>query len=395
MGSIVFGQAALYRPSAVPLASGEREVAAPRLAGRAAGLLRTLERGRQAAASEADILIEAESGTGKEVLARIIHHASARRQRPFVAVNCAAVPEALLESELFGHAKGAYTGADAAQAGQIESAQGGTLLLDEVGEMPLHLQPKLLRVLQERELRRLGENRNIRVDIRVVATTNRSLAALVREGLFRADLYYRLNVIALTLPPLRERLEDIPLLAQHFLERYAPSGKRLRLAEEFLQRLCQHSWPGNVRELENSIRRAVALSPGEEISADLQPSLLQAMPAAFPAALHAAQPHKPGWEGMIHATRPGDEDGAGGAYEDGAALSVGDGLAGRALLVPGMKWHEAERELLVRTLAATGGNRSRAAVMLGISLRTVRNKIREYGLPPRADYATGGDYAAD
>jgi DNA-binding NtrC family response regulator len=220
------------------------------------------------------------------------------------------------------------------------------LLLDEIGEMPLHLQPKLLRVLQERELRRLGETRNIPVDIRVVATTNRSLAGMVREGLFRADLYYRLNVIALTLPPLRDRREDIPLLAEHFLERHAP-GRGLRLAGEFLERLCQHSWPGNVRELENSIRRAVALSPGEEITAELQPGLFQATNLA--------------------------------------KQTLGAGDAG-AELHPGMKMQDMERTLLERTLAATGGNRSRAAVLLGISLRTVRNKIREYGLPPRGAY---------
>jgi len=305
-------------------------------------------------------LIEAESGTGKEVLARMIHVASPRRNRPFVAVNCSAVPEALLESELFGHAKGAYTGANAAQIGQIESAQGGTLLLDEIGEMPLHLQPKLLRVLQERELRRLGENRNVKIDIRVVATTNRSLAALVREGLFRADLYYRLNVIALTLPPLRERREDIPLLAEHFLRRHAPRDRELRLAPEFLQRLCEHSWPGNVRELENSIRRAVALSAGDEITADLQPGLLQALPVKL-------QKSEGKDAGNVFYGKDESDD-------------------GRALLYPGMKLQEAERELLMRTLSATGGNRSRAAVMLGISLRTVRNKIREYGLPSRGEY---------
>ena len=335
------------------------ESGGPCLAGRSGSLLQTIEFGRQAAASEADILIEAESGTGKEVLARLIHEWSGRRARPFVAVNCAAVPEALLESELFGHARGAFTGANAAQAGQIESAQGGTLLLDEIGEMPLHLQPKLLRVLQERELRRLGDNRNVRVDIRVLATTNRSLAAMVRDGLFRADLYYRLNVIALTLPPLRERRDDVPVLAEYFLARHA-RGRKLRLAPEFLARLCQHSWPGNVRELENSIRRALALSSGEEITADLEPGLLQA--AASNNARFLEQPPN-----LDYLPTNGGES--------------------PASLHPGMKLHDMERELLTRTLTATGGNRSHAAVMLGISLRTVRNKIREYGLPPRSNYA--------
>jgi len=368
MRAMAFGEAALWRPGAEsaeqslprPSLAGHsstvRALPGPSLAGQSAALLRAVASGRQAAASEVDILIEAESGTGKEVLARMIHQGSSRRGRPFVAVNCSAVPEALLESELFGHAKGAYTGANAAQAGQIESAQGGTLLLDEIGEMPLHLQPKLLRVLQERELRRLGENRNIQVDIRVVATTNRSLAGMVREGLFRADLYYRLNVIALTLPPLRERREDIPLLAEHFLERYAP-GRGLRLAGEFLERLCEHSWPGNVRELENSIRRAVALSPGEEITAELQPGLFEAASLA-----------------------KGEARGSGGI--DG----LHSGAPHPGVLHPGMKIHDMERTLLEKTLAATGGNRSRAAVLLGISLRTVRNKIREYGLPPRGAY---------
>ena len=363
MKSVAFGQAGLQRGAdsvaalgmeRAPFLVGPGESGGLCLVGRSAALLRTIECGRQAADSEADILIEAESGTGKEILARLIHGWSGRRARPFVGVNCAAVPEALLESELFGHTRGAYTGANGARAGQIESAQGGTLLLDEIGEMPLHLQPKLLRVLQERELRRLGDNRSLRVDIRVLATTNRSLAAMVREGLFRADLYYRLNVIALTLAPLRERREDVPLLAAYFLDRHK-RGRNLRLAPEFLARLCAHNWPGNVRELENSIRRAVALSSGEEISADLQPGLLQAdhPPAASTPA----------------ATLP--------------RTVFADPQEG---LHPGMKLHDMERELLVRTLAATGGNRSRAAAMLGISLRTVRNKIREYGLPPRRDY---------
>jgi DNA-binding NtrC family response regulator len=324
-------------------------------AGRSVALLQTIEQARQAAASEADVLIEAESGTGKEILARMIHGWSRRRARPFVAVNCAAVPETLLESELFGHARGAYTGANAAQTGQIELAQGGTLLLDEIGEMPLHVQPKLLRVLQERELRRLGDNRSVRIDIRVVATTNRSLAAMVRDGLFRADLYYRLHVIALTLPPLRERRDDVPLLAEHFLARHAP-GKSLRLAPEFLARLCAHKWPGNVRELENSIRRAVALSPGEEISADLTTGLWQEAPRSTQPPLSGS----PG-ETNVGGTPP-------------------------ASLHSGMKLQDMERELLVRTLDATSGNRSRAAALLGISLRTVRNKIREYGLPARRDY---------
>ena len=225
---------------------------------------RALERARQAAASDADILLEAESGTGKELLARMIHALSPRRDRPFVAINCAAYPETLLESELFGHTRGAFTGAVAAKPGKFEQADGGTLLLDEVGEMPLPLQPKLLRALQEREVERLGATRSVKVDIRVISTTNRGLEAMVKAGGFRADLYYRLNVIPLALPALRERPEDVRELAEHFSRLYTPAGRPIpKLSEEFLARLEPHDWPGNVRELANLMRRAVALFQGE------------------------------------------------------------------------------------------------------------------------------------
>jgi len=304
---------------------------------------RALQRARQVAASDADILIQAESGTGKELLARLIHRLSPRRDRPFIAVNCAAFPENLLESELFGHTKGAFTGAAAAKPGKFELAHGGTLLLDEVGEMPLALQPKLLRALQEREFDRLGDTRSVKVDIRVVATTNRSLARMVEQGEFRADLFYRLNVIPLTLPALRDHPEDIAELASHFATRYAPAGKIPGMAPEFLARLGQHSWPGNVRELANLMRRAVALS-GNELNLEvLEPSEW----ATVPSVCLAEQP-----------------------------LRAGNSL------------ESVERRLLEMTLDATAGNRSQAAVMLGVSLRTVRNKIREYGLPPRRHYVS-------
>jgi DNA-binding NtrC family response regulator len=311
------------------------------LVGHCPAWLRALARAGQVAASGADILIQAESGTGKELVARLIHRLSPRRGRPFVAVNCAAFPETLLESELFGHARGAFTGALAAKAGKFELAHGGTLLLDEVGEMPLPLQPKLLRALQEREFDRLGDTRPVKVDIRIIATTNRSLDAMVKAGSFRADLYYRLNVIPLMLPPLRERVEDIGELAEHFARLYAPPAGAPCLRPEFLARLQQHTWPGNVRELANLMRRAVALS-GNEIG----PEVL--VPEDLP-----------------------------GAAEAGDRLRAGVSLG------------EMERRLLEVTLDATGGNRSRAAAMLGVSLRTVRNKIRGYGLPPRRNYAPG------
>ncbi|QMV20145.1 response regulator [Granulicella sp. 5B5] len=308
-------------------------------------LLRALERASAAAGTDVDVLVEAESGTGKELLARFIHDSSPRRGKPFVAINCAAVPEHLIESELFGHSKGAFTGASALKIGKFELADGGTLLLDEIGEMPLHLQPKLLRVLQEREFERLGETRSVRVNIRVIATTNARLSKLVDEGKFRGDLYYRLNVIPLSVPPLRERTEDIELLAHHFAERFAleRSCEMPELRKSFLERLRTHPWPGNIRELSNFMQRVLCLYAGQKIDAacfdcefgPVKTAVREVQPVAM--SLHA-----------------------------GTRLSV------------------IERQHLEKTLALANGNRTHAAEMLGISLRTVRNKIKEYGLPPRS-----------
>jgi DNA-binding NtrC family response regulator len=323
------------------------------LAGHAPSWLRALDRARQAAASDADVLIEAESGTGKELVARLIHRLSPRRDRPFIAVNCAAFPETLLESELFGYARGAFTGAVVSKPGRFELAHRGTLLLDEVGEMPLGLQPKLLRVLQEREFDRLGDTRSVHVDLRVISTTNRQLSELVREGKFRADLYYRLNVIALGLPPLRERREDIGELAEHFARLYGPQGRSLHLTAEFLNRLQSHDWPGNVRELANCVRRAVALATGVEI----------------------------GREGLEGAAWDQVEAGKNEPESPEKVKHDGDDH-----LRAGVSLENMERKLLEMTLDATGGNRSQAAELLGISLRTVRNKIRSYGLPSWSSY---------
>ena len=305
--------------------------------GRSTLIQRLIDRARQVARTDADILMEAESGTGKELLARLVHRFSPRRQRPFVAVNCAGFPDTLLESELFGHLRGAFTGAITSKAGKFELAHTGTLLLDEIGEMPLSLQPKLLRVLQEREIDRLGDTRPLPVDVRVIATTNRPLRAVVAEGKFRADLFFRLNVIPLSIPPLRERREDIPDLIDHFVRKHAPAPRScvVRFLPELLGRLQAYEWPGNVRELENFVRRALALAPGPVVGLELLPE------AGFQS----------------------DE-------------SVGG-------IEPGVTLRELERTLLEKTLDATGGNRTRAAGMLGVSLRTVRNKIREFGLPPR------------
>ncbi|MGC9199455.1 MAG: sigma-54-dependent transcriptional regulator [Acidobacteriaceae bacterium] len=323
-------------------------------------LQRTLQRARAAAGANADVLIEAESGTGKELLARLIHQASDRSGKPFVAVNCAAVPEALLESELFGHGKGAFTGAVGAKQGKFEQAHGGTILLDEIGEMPLHLQPKLLRALQEREIEPLGETRSVPVDIRVIATTNVSLAALVERGQFRSDLYYRLNVIPLTLPPLRERKEDIPALARYFAEKYMAQSRMLgqgqvaELRPEFLARLQSHNWPGNVRELANFIRRVVTLSGTSDLDAECFDREFQiaAQASSRLASASACQP-------------------------------TGEPVAPSPAALAGTPIRELERMHVENTLALTDGNRTHAAEMLGISLRTLRNRIREYGLPPR------------
>lgn len=316
------------------------------IVGRSPALLAAIQRARAAASTGADVLIEAESGTGKELLARFIHDASDRSRKPFVAVNCAAVPESLLESELFGHCRGAFTGAVTSKPGKFELADGGTILLDEIGEMPLHLQPKLLRALQEREFERLGESRAVHVDIRVIATTNVSLAAMVQRGQFRSDLYYRLNVIPLSLPALRDRREDIPILARFFAEKCALQMRLAtpRLHPEFLERLMSHSWPGNVRELANFMRRVLTLSGKIDLDA-----------SCFELEFHGNSKSLASTHVQLQSQAP----------------------------TAGTPIRQVERLHLESTLALTDGNRTHAAEMLGISLRTLRNKIREYGLPPR------------
>ena len=309
--------------------------------GRSPLLLQALRRARAAASTDADVLVEAESGTGKELLARFIHSSSNRSRKPFVAINCAAVPEHLLESELFGHSKGAFTGASSAKTGKFEAANGGTLLLDEIGEMPLNLQPKLLRILQEREFERVGESRSIRVDIRVIATTNASLRSMVEQGRFRGDLYYRLNVIPLSLPSLRERMEDVPVLARYFAKKLSlETGSDVRLLEPgFLDCLQAYDWPGNVRELANFMRRVLSLHPDTPIDAEC-------------------------FEMEFQPNRRAE-------------------LNPSVMAVPGTRISVLEKSHLENTLALANGNRTHAAEMLGISIRTMRNKIREYGLPPR------------
>jgi DNA-binding NtrC family response regulator len=315
------------------------------IVGNSPSLRLALDRARHAARTNADVLIEAESGTGKELLARYIHNASSRSEKPFIAVNCAAVPEQLLESELFGHVRGAFTGATATKAGKFELADGGTLLLDEIGEMPVNLQPKLLRALQERAFERLGDTRTVEVDIRIVATTNVSLHSMVEQGKFRADLYYRLNVIPLTLPSLRERREDIPTLVEAFAGEFARELDRPLplLTADFIASLQRQNWPGNIRELRNFVRRVLTLSDFNEIDPELLTSELS---------------------GSLRAsTRP--------------PVST--------IQAAGTSIREVERHLLENALGLTGGNRTRAAEMLGVSVRTIRNKIRQYGLPARSN----------
>lgn len=297
---------------------------------------RTMDIIRQAGASEATVLLLGESGTGKELLARALHENSPRAERPFVAVNCAAIPETLIEAELFGYEKGAFTGATARREGRFEAARSGTLFLDEISELPLHLQAKLLRVLQEGEIERLGSSgRPVAVDLRVVVATNRDLQKDVRDGRFREDLYYRLNVISVGIPPLRERRDDIPLLVEHFLQVYRERNNKpiASVASAAMQRLLTYQWPGNVRELENAIERAVVLGRSSFLEeADLPTELRDFVP-------------------MPHAS-PGS-----------LSFPIGTPL------------EEIEQRVIQETLRHTRGDKRLAAQLLGIATRTIYRKL--------------------
>ena len=302
------------------------------LVARDPAMLETLRRAEQVAAAEASVLITGESGTGKEVLARHIHRKSRRAAGPFVALNCAAIPENLLESEMFGHERGAFSGAAARRVGKFEAADGGTLLLDEISEMDVRLQAKLLRAIQEREIDRLGGTGPVRVNVRILATSNRDLLAECSAGRFREDLYFRLNVVSVRIPPLRERPGDVAALADHYARHYAEvNGLPHRPISALAQaRLAGHGWRGNVRELENAIHRAVLLSCGPEVDAVELAGTTKAMPTP----------------------------------QTGT-------LVGRT-------WDEVEQDLILQTLSHTLGNRTHAATILGISIRALRNKLRDY-----------------
>ncbi|MBI1752131.1 MAG: sigma-54-dependent Fis family transcriptional regulator [Acidobacteria bacterium] len=342
----------------------------------------TLALARRAADSRATILIQAESGTGKELLAKLIHGSSPRRNGPFVAINCAAIPENLLESELFGYEKGAFTGATSMKQGRFEQADGGTLVLDEVGELPLGLQGKLLRVLQERTVDRLGGTRPIAVDVRLIALTNRDLQAEVKAGRFREDLYYRLNVIPLDLPPLRDRPGDLSLLASHFAERYARENDRPvpELVPSFFAALARHPWVGNIRELENVIQRCVVLNQGRRLSQKdlrwLLPSeAFEGLPEDPPETV-AIEP----WAPPAAPAPPRREAAApaGAVTADPRNPLVGVPMGTPVVLPLGLSLPELERFWLLSTLSALKGNRTHCAEQLDIALRTVRNKINEY-----------------
>jgi DNA-binding NtrC family response regulator len=300
----------------------------------------------QIAPSRATVLLTGESGTGKELVAAAIHHNSPRATGPFVRLHCAALAETLLESELFGHERGAYTGAEKKREGRFEQANGGTLFLDEIGEIQPSIQVKLLRVLQEREFERVGGNQTLKVDVRVIAATNRDLKEMVAAGKFREDLFYRLNVINLQLPSLRQRPSDIPALAMYFLKRYADeNGKNVRrIGDAALAQIVNYPWPGNVRELENVIERAVVLADGESIES------------------HHLPP-----EVAVASRRTG------------------------VPMIPGATMEEIERYAILRTLEAMGGSTSKAAEMLGISVRKIQYKLQEYGAAPKSNVPAVSD----
>ncbi|HEY2377555.1 MAG TPA: sigma-54 dependent transcriptional regulator [Gemmatimonadaceae bacterium] len=308
-----------------------------------------------AASSRATVLLQGEPGTGKELLARAIHAQSDRREGPFIRMNCAALPEGQIESTLFGHEKGALTGSPKRSLGALERAGGGTLLLDEIAELPADLQPKLLRVLQEREFERIGGSGPVKADVRIIATTTRDLEAEVSAGQFRQDLYYRLNVFPISIPALRDRREDIPVLAQRFAARAAAeAGKEVQGFEaEALELLCGHEWPGNVRQLQNTVERAVILSTDETLRVHLFASL--------------------------QATAPTEEAAPSSSMHGDGAKAPPASNGAHVLALPSLDLMEVERRVIEQALALTKGNRTRAAQMLGINVRTLRRKLNGGG----------------
>lgn len=371
----------------------------------------TLRLATQVAKSSASILITGESGTGKEIISRFVHRKSNRADKPFVAVNCAAIPDNLLESELFGHEKGAFTGAQARRIGKFEEANNGTLLLDEISEMDVRLQAKLLRAIQEKEIDRLGGKSPVKIDVRILATSNRNLEAEVNAGNFREDLYFRLNVVNLDIPSLRERPDDIPVLAEFFVKKYSEANDMpLRpISQLAIQRLLSHHWRGNVRELENTLHRAVLVAGPDEIGPEaiLLTGSTASAPSPAPAATEPASPapstaspssrassayananaaygaassaYKPSAPSAPapHSVESDDTSSADANTDNVDAQNAVENGSGTSSLV-GRTVAAVERDLIIDTLKHCFGNRTHAANILGISIRTLRNKLRQY-----------------
>jgi two-component system response regulator AtoC len=362
--------------SALRLELGKSTAERERIVGSSRPMLEVFKLIGKVASSDATVLITGESGTGKELVAEALHRSSKRNPHPLVKVSCAALPETLLETELFGHEKGSFTGALTMRKGRFETANKGTIFLDEIGEMTLATQTKLLRILQEREFERIGSNVPIKIDIRVITATNRDLDEEVEKGTFREDLYYRLNVIHIHMPPLRERKEDIPLLVEHFLVkyRYEPSAIPTTITEEALRRLVDHDWPGNVRELENAIERAVVLSRGNPITAEHLP--------------FAKAPKTRGKRTLkqrrdkLEADAAELSDRREELEHDEADAEVGTNGNGNGTNGASFKDQVStlERQLIKEALDRAGGNRTKAAEELGIYRRLLYAKIKEYGL---------------
>ena len=372
--------------------AGGRSGAATPMIGSGPSMTELKERLSLVADSHATVLLNGESGTGKEVASRMVHEESPRAKAPFLAVNCAALSASLLESELFGHEKGAFTGADKTRKGRFELADGGTLLLDEISEMPLDLQAKLLRVLQERAFERVGSSRTQTVDVRVIATTNRDLEEEVRKGTFRSDLYFRLNVLPFTMPPLRDRLEDVAELAKHFLDKVAGREGRApaRLDDDALVCFKRYAWPGNVRELQNICERAAVLTREGCITAKLVRPWLQAAPGsgslevtAMPDATteRDAVVHAPGANGAAISSGPSPSDMAAANEEAVAHAAVGEDLSRvrRFMACDGtLTLEDIEREAILATLELNRGHRQKSARALGIGVRTLGMKLKRW-----------------
>lgn len=323
---------------------------------------------RRVADTKTNVLVIGESGTGKELVARLIHDSSALRGRPFIPVNCGAIPETLIESEMFGHKRGSFTGAVSEKAGLFEAATGGTLFLDEVGELPLTMQVKLLRAIQERVIRKVGGNDDIHVDVRIIAATNRDLEAAIAKGTFREDLYYRLNVILIKTPPLRERKEDIKGLAEHFLEQFSSRMKRplQGIEDRAFQALLNYDWPGNVRELENIMERAVTLEPSDTITLD-------SLPAVFRNRNDNRQTSASQTEGNNQPSFDNSD----------IVIKSPDFNKGPANLDEILA--NVEKTLLLRALQHAGGVKRKAAILLGITFRSIRYRLSKLGVQSDED----------